>query len=374
MDEMLISVIVPIYNAEKYLKICIDSIINQSYYNIQIILVDDGSEDNCPAICDEYAQLDTRIIVIHKKNQGLVLARKSGLQIATGEYITFVDADDYIDIDTYEKIVNNINYDMPDIIAYDLIEEYSDRTVKKENQFSAGLYKEEQLKEKIYPKMLSTGVFFEYGILPNLVCKFIRNDFAKKAGIEVNGEVRFGEDADATFQYMAKAQSVQIIHYAPYHYCKREGTMVQASVKKECIKYLQSDLEKTFFEAGIYETMKNQLADYINFVTLLKNPQAVLEHTEIFTNTKVALYGAGGFGQAVLKQYSDSISLVADSNYIKFNNISSPVISPEELVSRQSEFDKVFITILNINLCEKIRDSLLAMGLKKEVIFYSVKG
>lgn len=374
MDEMLISVIVPIYNAEKYLKICIDSIINQSYYNIQIILVDDGSEDNCPAICDEYAQLDTRIIVIHKKNQGLVLARKSGLQIATGEYITFVDADDYIDIDTYEKIVNNINYDMPDIIAYDLIEEYSDRTVKKENQFSAGLYKEEQLKEKIYPKMLSTGVFFEYGILPNLVCKFIRNDFAKKAGIEVNGEVRFGEDADATFQYMAKAQSVQIIHYALYHYCKREGTMVQASVKKECIKYLQSDLEKTFFEAGIYETMKNQLADYINFVTLLKNPQAVLEHTEIFTNTKVALYGAGGFGQAVLKQYSDSISLVADSNYIKFNNISSPVISPEELVSRQSEFDKVFITILNINLCEKIRDSLLAMGLKKEVIFYSVKG
>ena len=312
--------------------------------------------------------------MIHKKNQGLVLARKSGLQIATGEYITFVDADDYIDIDTYEKIVNNINYDMPDIIAYDLIEEYSDRTVKKENQFSAGLYKEEQLKEKIYPKMLSTGVFFEYGILPNLVCKFIRNDFAKKAGIEVNGEVRFGEDADATFQYMAKAQSVQIIHYAPYHYCKREGTMVQASVKKECIKYLQSDLEKTFFEAGIYETMKNQLADYINFVTLLKNPQAVLEHTEIFTNTKVALYGAGGFGQAVLKQYSDSISLVADSNYIKFNNISSPVISPEELVSRQSEFDKVFITILNINLCEKIRDSLLAMGLKKEVIFYSVKG
>ena len=150
--------------------------------------------------------------------------------------------------------------------------------------------------------------------------------------------------------------------------------MVQASVKKECIKYLQSDLEKTFFEAGIYETMKNQLADYINFVTLLKNPQAVLEHTEIFTNTKVAVYGAGGFGQAVLKQYSDSISLVADSNYIKFNNISSPVISPEELVSRQSEFDKVFITILNINLCEKIRDSLLAMGLKKEVIFYSVKG
>ena len=129
MNDILISVIVPVYNVEKYLRKCIDSIINQTYSNLQIILVDDGSEDNCSIICDEYVQLDMRIVVIHKKNQGLVLARKSGMQIAEGEYITFVDADDYIDIDAYEKIVACINPDMPDIIAFDLIEEYPDKIV-----------------------------------------------------------------------------------------------------------------------------------------------------------------------------------------------------------------------------------------------------
>ena len=102
MGDILISVIVPIYNAEKYLKKCIDSITNQTYPDLQIILEDDGSEDNCSAICDEYAKQDQRIVVVHKKNQGQALARKSGMEIAAGEYITFVDADDYIDIDAYE--------------------------------------------------------------------------------------------------------------------------------------------------------------------------------------------------------------------------------------------------------------------------------
>lgn len=373
MNDILISVIVPIYNAEKYLKKCIDSIINQTYSNIQIILVDDGSEDNSSIICDEYAQLDMRIVVIHKKNQGLVLARKSGAEIAAGEYITYVDADDYIDIDAYEKIVANINPDMPDIIAFDLIEEYPDRIVKKENKFAEGLYGVEQLKEQIYPEMLSNGAFFDFGILPNLVCKLIKNEFAKKTQIKVNCEVRFGEDADATFQYMAKAESMQIIHYAPYHYCKREGSMVYASIQAKSINYLQSDLEKTFFEAGISNIMKSQLNDYITFVILLKNPRMILDRIGIFKDSKIALYGAGGFGQAVLSQYSDSIEVIADYNYDRFDNILIKVISPQELVDRQSEYDKVFITILNVDLCRKIRENLLKNGMKKEVLYYDIR-
>lgn len=372
MNDILISVIVPVYNVEKYLRKCIDSIINQTYSNLQIILVDDGSEDNCSIICDEYAQLDMRIVVIHKKNQGLVLARKSGMQIAEGEYITFVDADDYIEIDAYEKIAACINPDMPDIIAFDLIEEYPDKIVKKENKFAEGLYGAEKLKTQIYPEMLSNGTFFDYGILPNLVCKFIKNEFAKKAQIEVNSEVRFGEDADAAFQYLAKAESMQIIHYAPYHYCKREGSMVYAPIKPESINYLQNDLEKAFLKAGISDIMKNQLNDYITFVTLLKNPRVILDRKGIFTDAKTALYGAGGFGQAVFSQYSDSIAVIADSNYAKFDNSFIQVVSAEELVNRQSEYDKVFITILNVNLCRQIKEKLLAMGMKKEVVFYDI--
>ncbi len=99
-----ISVIIPVYNVEKYLDECINSVVNQSYKNLEIILVDDGSPDNCPKLCDEWAKKDDRIKVIHKKNGGLSSARNAGLEILTGDYFTFVDSDDYIDLD-YIKIL-----------------------------------------------------------------------------------------------------------------------------------------------------------------------------------------------------------------------------------------------------------------------------
>ena len=103
MDE-LISVIIPIYKVEKYLKQCIESVINQTYTNLDIILVDDGSPDNCGLLCDEYEKKDSRIRVIHKQNGGLSDARNAGITIAQGEYIGFVDSDDYISQDMYEKL------------------------------------------------------------------------------------------------------------------------------------------------------------------------------------------------------------------------------------------------------------------------------
>lgn len=103
----LISIIVPIYNAEKTLNRCIDSILAQTYYNLEIILIDDGSNDNSYKICEEYLDIDTRIKVKHKKNGGVASARNEGLNIAKGEWIAFVDSDDYIEKDMYEKLYNN---------------------------------------------------------------------------------------------------------------------------------------------------------------------------------------------------------------------------------------------------------------------------
>lgn len=103
-EKPLISVIVPIYQVEKYLKQCLDSILNQTYRNLEIILIDDGSPDRCGDICDRYASLDSRIKVIHQPNTGLSAARNAGMDIATGEYISFIDSDDYIDPHFYEKM------------------------------------------------------------------------------------------------------------------------------------------------------------------------------------------------------------------------------------------------------------------------------
>lgn len=107
MKRNMISVIVPIYNIQEYLPQCIDSIINQTYTELEIILVDDGSTDSGGSICDEYALNDSRVKVIHKKNGGLVSARKAGIRAAHGEYITFVDGDDWIERDTYQKYLKS---------------------------------------------------------------------------------------------------------------------------------------------------------------------------------------------------------------------------------------------------------------------------
>ena len=125
MEKDLISVIVPVYKVEKYLEKCIESVLKQTYTNLQIILVDDGSPDNCGKICDEYAKKDSRIEVIHKINGGLSDARNVGINRANGRYIGFVDSDDYIKEDMYEKLINLIKeYDADISICnlYDVID------------------------------------------------------------------------------------------------------------------------------------------------------------------------------------------------------------------------------------------------------------
>ena len=130
----LISVIVPVYKVEQYLKKCIDSILEQTYYNLEIILVDDGSPDNCGAICDEYAKKDSRIRVIHKNNGGLSDARNAGLDIMTGEYVAFVDSDDWIEPTMYEKLLTNMKHFQADIsfggVADDVVQIGAVKTIK----------------------------------------------------------------------------------------------------------------------------------------------------------------------------------------------------------------------------------------------------
>ena len=116
MDDITISVIVPIYKAEKYLRKCIDSIINQTYQNLEIILVDDGSPDTCPQICDEYGKRDTRIKVIHQKNGGVSCARNTGINEASSEYLTFIDSDDYIEHDMFELIASALMKQKVDLV------------------------------------------------------------------------------------------------------------------------------------------------------------------------------------------------------------------------------------------------------------------
>lgn len=179
--DSLISVIVPVYNVEKYLKRCIDSILQQSYKNLEIILVDDGSTDASGSICDEYKVKDNRIIVVHKRNGGLSSARNVGLDVANGEYIGFIDSDDYISNNMYELLINEIKEYSCNIIsnimyvrAYESGENISSRVPHRQNEvFTGEKYLEELLLHvgdvsvctKLFPKELISNIRFPEGLL-----------------------------------------------------------------------------------------------------------------------------------------------------------------------------------------------------------------
>lgn len=135
-----ISVVIPVYNVEKYLSKCIESVINQTYWNIEILLINDGSTDNCGLICDKYAVKDNRVRVIHKENGGLSAARNIGLGLANGHYIAFLDSDDYIDSEMYETLVDALENADADIAACGFKEVYQNKTIVNSHTNSVTIY------------------------------------------------------------------------------------------------------------------------------------------------------------------------------------------------------------------------------------------
>ena len=150
---MKLSIIVPIYNVEPYLRKCIDSILAQTFTDFECILVDDGSPDNCPTICDEYAKKDSRIRVIHKENGGLSDARNAGLDIAQGEYIGFVDSDDYILEDMYSQMILKMDLYHADIVVCGIenIDENGNILENWQNLCGDSVYEKEEYINNLYP-------------------------------------------------------------------------------------------------------------------------------------------------------------------------------------------------------------------------------
>ena len=140
MMKELISVIVPVYNVEKYLDNCVQSILRQSYTNLEIILIDDGSTDKSSQLCDEYSQKDKRIIVIHKKNGGLMDAWKNGLEYANSDLIMFVDSDDWVEKNILEILYNEYLQTMADIVCCSFVHSFKDKEIPDDHNVKPGYY------------------------------------------------------------------------------------------------------------------------------------------------------------------------------------------------------------------------------------------
>lgn len=204
----LISIIVPIYKVEPYLRKCVDSILAQTYANIEVILVDDGSPDGCPAICDEYVAKDRRVVVIHQENAGVSVARNAGLDTAKGEYIAFVDGDDWIEPDMYEVLYQVIKDSGADIAVSSYCGD-GDRPVKAD----AGECREFSVAEAM--RKILNGQW-------ELLCLWDRL-FSRRIiePIRFSSSLRLTEDGLFSIQALVRSNTIACIDYPCYHYVFR---------------------------------------------------------------------------------------------------------------------------------------------------------
>ena len=250
-EKALISLIIPVYKVEKYLEKCIQSVINQTYENLQIILVDDGSPDNCGKICDEYAKKDHRIEVIHKSNGGLSDARNKGLEIAKGEYIGFVDSDDYIEADMYE-------------VLYNLLKQYNaDVSICNFYTVSQG---------KISIKNADNGIN-EYNrieilkeiLLDKNIQSYAWNKLYKK---ELIDEIKYPigkkyEEIGTTFYLLEKCNKVVVTGKSEYYYINRQDSIVNNVTESTITDYIELIIQRyDYIEENIKE-LSSYNKDYL---------------------------------------------------------------------------------------------------------------
>lgn len=227
MQNKLISVVVPIYNVERYLSKCIDSIINQTYCNFELILVDDGSTDNSGMICDKYAETDIRIKIIHKKNGGLSDARNVGISLANGDYITLIDSDDYIDSKFLENFINIIRKQDADLIVTGLIDFYdSDKNVSAKNSSEFEILNREQT----YKKML-----LQDGMDVNATAKLYKKSIFDNIRYPV-GELY--EDIKVIYDVVEASNIIIFSKYKGYFYLQRSDSIMYSNMSKKKLMLL----------------------------------------------------------------------------------------------------------------------------------------
>lgn len=260
-----LSVIVPVYNTEKYLRECIESILAQTFTDFELILVDDGSIDSSGAICDEYAGKDRRIQVIHQPNAGVTNARKSGVRCAGGTYFSFVDSDDWIHPEMFEQMVAKGEATNADMVVCDICLEYEAKTEISPSLAEEGFYTKDQLCDKIYPTMLMDVKFRRPGILGSSCNKLFHRNLVKKVFWQVDDSFVYGEDALFCYAALLESNSIFVLRKPLYHYRQHSASVMHQYNSTRCYENalrsyyaLQGFLQNRGFD------MAKQLSAYIS--------------------------------------------------------------------------------------------------------------
>ena len=275
MENQLISIIVPIYNVEKYLKKCIESIINQTYKNIEIILVDDGSPDNCGIICDEYSQKDKRIIVIHKENGGLSDARNKGIDIAKGDYLTFIDSDDFVNIDYIEKLYNSIKLNNTKLAQCGISKvNENNEIIEKLNYDENYIKTSHEILNELYGKHLIENVVVWNKMYAKELFKNIRFAVGK-----------IHEDEFTTYKLIYYSKNVAIVSDSLYNYRQNNASIMgrKFNIKRlnllealeQRIQFFWDKNEKDLYEKSVKVYLEQLRMYYIKTKKYIRNSKEI---------------------------------------------------------------------------------------------------
>lgn len=399
-----ITIIIIVYNVGKYLKECINSIRHQSYENLEIILVDDGSDDGSDLICDECGQLDYRIKVIHKQNGGLISARQAGILQATGEYCAFVDGDDWVDNDMYERLYMIAKLFESEIVLSGIVRENSGNRKCDKNAVPNGLYDKEKLENEIYPKMMYSMENRSSLIDPSLCNKLFLTERIRKTLLRVNPEIFYlGEDAATTFPCLLTAKSIYVTDFCMYHHRIIQKEPSAAGYKREKVYErlltFYKNLKENFLMLGYDKIMIPQLNGYflhllnvitreaigldilvfyqylVNYGAASAQSFPVFKYVFPFDELKgfnnIVLYGAGKVGQDYYQQLQGTeknIVLWVDKKSDILKSSGMPIESLNEI--EKYTYDIILLAAKRENTAESMKADLLAAGVDEKELMW----
>lgn len=377
-----LSIIIPVYNAENKIEKCINSVLNQSYKDFELILVDDGSTDRSAVICEEYASKDNRITTIHIENSGTFQARKIGAQRAEGEILTFSDADDWIESNAFETAMQVFDENDPDIYTY----AYFVGDFIQKHLYEEKLYLQDEVRKIIAPGMMFDSIIGRRRLDPSLCCKYIKKELFLKVTESVTDRITLGEDALVTYPAFCMAQSVLISNKAFYHYeinntsCTR--TFPQERVIE--IKAFQKNITRLFDEMDMIPEMQEQIGHYVRTfldmfvrnwydISLSASARYVFPYDIISQGANIIIYGAGNVGKSYVNElirsnYATIVGLAdKKSREINvYNNVK--VIDPQAI--KEKEFDIILIAVFKEEAAIDIRTYLVELGISEEKIVW----
>ena len=380
MNRPLISIIIPIYNSEAFLDKCIQSAINQSYDNIEVVLVNDGSIDSSGEVCDTYAAADSRIKIVHKKNGGLVSARKAGLLTSTGEYVLYIDGDDWIELKLVEDFVNEIAKYNADIIIPAHTVNLEGREDILANSIPPGFYNKERLVAEVYPRMLYTGKFAQFGIFTYSWGKMYKKEVLLQNQLNVDEDIIMGEDALSVYPTLLDASSVVILKQPYYHYRQRADSLTKSLKRLEISKMqkVYDGLKGAFKQRGVVDIMLPQLQYYM--LTLLttntQGPEAGDSNSPLHPffnfepNTNLVLYGGGTFGQHMYKKIMNhkehNLLAWVDEKHKHYSKLNLPVSGFTKI--KLMDYQVVLIALIDEDNSNKAYSKLRQHGVSADKI------